>query len=85
MSTSESNLFPLVGLQAVANAHNEWVAVSFHIPPQSQGALLAADGTAAKNLFTLGPSRRPAYFESTAIPELRQQAADLAAEIAHRI
>ena len=50
----------------------------------AQGALLAADGTAAKNLFTLGPSRRPAYFESTAIPELRQQAADLAAEIAHR-
>lgn len=42
MSTSESNLFPLVGLQAVANAHNEWVAVSFHVPPQTQGALLAA-------------------------------------------
>ena len=42
MSTSESNLFPLVGLQAVANAHNEWVAVSFHVPQQAQGALLAA-------------------------------------------
>lgn len=35
MSTSESNLFPLVGLQAVANAHNEWVAVSFHLPQQA--------------------------------------------------
>ncbi|MGK5026289.1 HDOD domain-containing protein [Janthinobacterium sp. RB2R34] len=42
MSTSESNLFPLVGLQAVANAHNEWVAVSFHLPQQGPGALLAA-------------------------------------------
>ena len=50
MSTSESNLFPLVGLQAVANAHNEWVAVSFHLPQQTgragdslASALAAAD------------------------------------------
>ncbi len=42
MSASESNLFPLVGLQAVANAHNEWVAVSFHLPPQAGEALLSA-------------------------------------------
>ena len=49
------------------------------------GALLAADGTASATLFTLGPSRRPAYFESTAVPELRQQAAVLAAEIAGRV
>ena len=40
----------------------------------AHGALLAADGTASPILFTLGPSRRPAYFESTAIPELRRQA-----------
>ena len=48
------------------------------------GALLAADGSASTSLFTLGPSRRPAYFESTAVPELRQQAAALAAELAGR-
>ena len=47
-----------------------------------RGALLGADGAISAALFTLGPSRRPAYFESTAVPELRQQAADLAAEIA---
>ncbi len=48
----------------------------------AHGALLAADGTVAPGLFTLGPSRRPAYFESTAVPELRQQAAALAAHLA---
>ena len=48
----------------------------------AQGALLAADGAVSAGLFTLGPSRRPAYFESTAVPELRQQAAALAAHLA---
>ncbi|WP_210518490.1 FAD/NAD(P)-binding protein [Hymenobacter terricola] len=48
------------------------------------GALLGEDGAASPTLFTLGPSRRPAYFESTAVPELRQQAGALAAEIAKR-
>ena len=49
------------------------------------GALLTADGTASATLFTLGPSRRPAYFESTAVPELRQQAVALAAKIASQV
>lgn len=49
----------------------------------ANGALLAADGRVAPGLFTLGPSRRPAYFESTAVPELRQQAAALAAHLAN--
>ena len=50
----------------------------------AHGALLTATGAVSPGLFTLGPSRRPAYFESTAIPELRQQAAALAAELARR-
>ena len=51
----------------------------------AHGALRGPDDEAASpSLFTLGPSRRPAYFESTAVPELRQQAAALAAEIAKR-
>ena len=49
------------------------------------GALLASDGAPSADLFTLGASRRPAYFESTAVPELRQQAAALAAELVRRI
>lgn len=44
----------------------------------AHGALLSASGQPSPTLFTLGPSRRPAYFESTAVPELRQQAAALA-------
>ncbi|MDB5235687.1 MAG: hypothetical protein JWR44_2680 [Hymenobacter sp.] len=51
----------------------------------SNGALLQANGSIAPALFTLGPSRRPAYFESTAVPELRQQAAALATELARRV
>ncbi|STQ93182.1 HDOD domain [Janthinobacterium lividum] len=42
MSASESNLFPLVGLQAVANAHNKWVAVTLHSPQALTAPLLAA-------------------------------------------
>lgn len=51
----------------------------------AHGALRRADGNVAADLFTLGASRRPAYFESTAVPELRQQAAALAQELARRI
>ncbi|WP_375418318.1 FAD/NAD(P)-binding protein [uncultured Hymenobacter sp.] len=49
------------------------------------GALLRAAGPASPDLFTLGASRRPAYFESTAVPELRQQAAALATELSRRL
>ena len=41
------------------------------------GAVLDATGTAA-NLFTLGPPLRGLYYETTAIPEIRDQAAALA-------
>lgn len=51
----------------------------------AHGAVLAADGRPAPGLLTLGPSRRPAYFESTAVPELRAQGVALAAELAARI
>ena len=50
----------------------------------AHGALLTADGRVAPGLFTLGSSCRPAYFESTAVPELRQQAAALAVYLAGR-
>lgn len=51
MSASESNLFPLVGLQAVSNAHNEWVAVTLHVPQASMAPLLAALGAADAYAF----------------------------------
>jgi len=60
-------------------------ALRLGIATNTDGALLGADGQpSAGGLYTLGASRRPAYFESTAVPELRQQAAALAAVLAHR-
>ncbi|GAB3637646.1 FAD/NAD(P)-binding protein [Hymenobacter arcticus] len=55
------------------------------IVTDATGALLGPDGQpSAGGLFTLGASRRPESFESTAVPELRQQAATLAAVLIQR-
>ncbi|NVO85975.1 FAD/NAD(P)-binding protein [Hymenobacter terrestris] len=51
----------------------------------ADGALLDAFGQASDMLFTLGPSRRPAYFESTAVPELRAQAVTMARLLGQRL
>jgi uncharacterized NAD(P)/FAD-binding protein YdhS len=48
------------------------------------GALIGSDGNAVDGLFTLGPLRRPALWESTAIPEIRQQAAALVGTLTAR-
>jgi uncharacterized NAD(P)/FAD-binding protein YdhS len=42
------------------------------------GALIDARGTSSSTLFTLGPPRRGELFETTAVPEIRCQAAALA-------
>ncbi|GAA4005589.1 FAD/NAD(P)-binding protein [Hymenobacter fastidiosus] len=57
-------------------------ALRLGMQTNAHGALMDARGQASGVLFTLGPSRRPAYFESTAVPELRQQAAALAQHLA---
>ncbi len=46
------------------------------------GRLIGADGQPVDDLYTLGPLRRPALWESTAIPEIRQQAMELAKVLA---
>ncbi|HEU4950571.1 MAG TPA: FAD/NAD(P)-binding protein [Holophagaceae bacterium] len=46
------------------------------------GEVLDRDGRPVPGLFTLGPLRRPALWESTAIPEIRAQAASLATHLA---
>lgn len=60
-------------------------ALRLGIQTDTQGALLTAAGQPSAVLCTLGPSRRPAFFESTAVPELREQAVALAQELARRI
>lgn len=44
----------------------------------SRGALIDRDGSPSTILFTVGPPQKPLTWESTAVPELRGQAADLA-------
>ena len=46
------------------------------------GALLNADGIPNPRMFTLGPPRRGSLYESTAVPEIRVQAAALAERLA---
>lgn len=46
------------------------------------GRLLTADGALSARLWTLGVTRRGGSWESTAVPELRRQAADLAQRLA---
>ncbi|MCA2217695.1 FAD/NAD(P)-binding protein [Jidongwangia harbinensis] len=46
------------------------------------GRLTAADGTVADGLWVVGPLRRGALWETTAVPEIRAQARRLAGELA---
>ncbi|HEX8617026.1 MAG TPA: FAD/NAD(P)-binding protein [Thermoanaerobaculia bacterium] len=48
------------------------------VETSADGRFIGADGQPVDGLFTLGPLRRPALWESTAIPEIREQAAALA-------
>jgi uncharacterized NAD(P)/FAD-binding protein YdhS len=54
------------------------------IETASDGRLLGIDGQPVDHLYTLGPLRRPALWESTAIPEIRQQAYELATRLSER-
>jgi uncharacterized NAD(P)/FAD-binding protein YdhS len=48
------------------------------IETDTDGRLLGSDGSPVPGLFSLGPPRMPALWESIAIPEIRVQAAELA-------
>jgi uncharacterized NAD(P)/FAD-binding protein YdhS len=47
----------------------------------THGAIIGASGSVSDNLLTLGPPLRGLWYETTAIPEIRCQAAALAARI----
>jgi uncharacterized NAD(P)/FAD-binding protein YdhS len=49
------------------------------------GALRAEDGAASSILFNVGPGRLGTLFESIAVPELREQARELAGVLAAQI
>jgi uncharacterized NAD(P)/FAD-binding protein YdhS len=50
-----------------------------------RGALLDAAGAPSRSLFTLGPTRRGELLETTAIPEIRVQASELAGLLLERL
>ena len=50
----------------------------------ADGALLDVNGTASRRLFTLGSSQKGRLMETTAVPELRVQARDLAVRLRRR-
>jgi uncharacterized NAD(P)/FAD-binding protein YdhS len=43
-----------------------------------QGRLLRPDGSASARVYTIGPASRAAFWEITAIPDIREQVAQLA-------
>ena len=58
------------------------------IASDAEGRLFGSQGGLVAQFYTLGPARRPELWESTAIPELREQAARLAtcitSDLGHR-
>lgn len=49
------------------------------------GQVIGRDGTASGRIFAIGPAARGAVWEITAIPDIRQQAAELAAELSRAL
>lgn len=56
-------------------------ALALGITTTPQGELVAGNGQVVPGVYTLGPPRRGELWESTAVPELRQQAQELANQI----
>jgi len=59
------------------------LGTGFHC--SQDGAVIDADGHASEIIFNLGPGRLGDLLESIAVPEIRQQAVELAATLAHRM
>ncbi|GJJ03649.1 hypothetical protein RugamoR64_41870 [Duganella rhizosphaerae] len=78
MSAPETSMFPLVELQAVSNAHNEWVALTFELSADSGDAFQAAltllktpDAFAAlAPLDCILPVAQPALLELSQLSDL---------------
>jgi uncharacterized NAD(P)/FAD-binding protein YdhS len=56
-------------------------ALGLGLDVDGRGALLSGAGTPSDALFAIGPLRRGALWETTAIPEIRVQAAELAGDL----
>ncbi|MCP3103749.1 FAD/NAD(P)-binding protein [Myxococcus sp. K15C18031901] len=60
-------------------------ALGLGLATQGPGALVDARGQPSRRLFTLGPTRRGELWETTAIPEIRAQARELAERLVKQL
>ncbi|MCE9672223.1 FAD-dependent oxidoreductase [Myxococcus stipitatus] len=60
-------------------------ALGLGLDTQGPGALVDAQGQPSRRLFTLGPTRRGDLWETTAIPEIRAQARELAERLVKQL
>ena len=63
------------------HAAEEEASLRLGIEADAGGALLDVSGTPSDSIFTLGPPLRGQLYETTAIPEIRDQAAALAGRL----
>jgi uncharacterized NAD(P)/FAD-binding protein YdhS len=49
------------------------------------GAMVDYQGVASHSLFAIGPTRKGCLWETTAVPEIRQQTSDLAQHLARML
>ena len=77
----ESSLLASLFVQGLAKPD----VLALGLDVDADGALIGHDGHLSKNLFALGPVRKGCLWETTAVPEIRRQAGDLAEHIANRL
>ncbi len=71
---------PLIqNLRSQGLIRSDALAIGLDVAPN--GALLDVDGVVSQILYTLGPPRQGRLWETTAVPEIRVQAATLAKEL----
>nr|WP_217918567.1 FAD/NAD(P)-binding protein [Myxococcus sp. AM010] len=73
----------LGGLVETGRARSD--ALGMGLATDADGALLDAGGRASGRLYTLGPPRRGELWETTAVPEIRGQARELAWHLLQRL
>ena len=80
--TGPSRNYSTTDIPLIAGMRNQgWLTpdpLGLGIETDTDGRLISADGSQVSNLFSIGPLRIPALFESIAIPEIRVQADELA-------
>jgi uncharacterized NAD(P)/FAD-binding protein YdhS len=69
----------IVSLFAQGLAHPD--ALFLGLDVDAHGALIDYEGKPSRSLFTIGPTRKGQLWETTAVPEIRQQAEQLAAHL----